>query len=108
MRRILLLSAALFLLVGACWDPNSFATGAAGGTGGVASVCDGTNDCDTCTSCATNGPCAQLNSACLADAARRAINQCATPPCDAACMQNCMNDNPDGVAAWDAVTSCID
>ena len=61
----------------------------AGGAGG-APACDGKNDCGACSACV-------------------AIDQCVSQLCgtDLMCKQQCVDQNPNGIAAYDAATRCL-
>jgi hypothetical protein len=104
---------ALLLLALATTDlcDTTSSTGAAGAGGSATTTvaCDGQNECSTCTTCAINGPCATLYSACQQDSDCESIDQCFfTCGSDPTCQQECLDDNPDGVADYQAITTCID
>jgi hypothetical protein len=80
----------------------------AGGAGG-APACDGKNDCGACSACASQMLCALELDACNKNSACVAIDQCVSQLCgtDLMCKQQCVDQNPNGIAAYDAATRCL-
>ena len=85
--------------------------GASGtGAGGGAVACESESvDCSACRQCAAAGPCATALDACLDDASCSAIDECvAFCGSGADCQDMCRQQNPAGVATYDAARECLD
>ena len=86
-------------------------TGAAdgGGGGGGENPCDDKGSCSECSTCATNGACAAAIDQCVnKNSACAAIDQCASIcGTDVGCKEMCVNNNPNGVADYEAATRCL-
>jgi hypothetical protein len=90
-------------------QPSSSGGSTTGDTDGGPAVCAPTTNCADCTNCALNGPCASQYAACEASADCQAIDQCVGLCAgDPTCKQACSDNNPDGAAAYSAITTCID
>ena len=103
-RLVMIFVAALF--VSACTViPKDGGTGGGGG----APACDGKNDCTACSACASQMLCAVELNACHNDSACVAIDECVSQLCgtDLMCKQQCVDQNPGGLAAYDAATRCL-
>ena len=72
-------------------------------------MCGGCGDCMMCQSCAQmmGGECEAEVVACNMNMACQATIQCANMCADAACQQQCLDDNPDGMADFVALISCL-
>ncbi len=82
-------------------------TAAAGGTGATGGGAGAA--CTQCIQGALTGACSSQLAACQGSADCQAIFTCGQgcPANDSACIQGCINSNPNGKAAFDAITACI-
>ena len=90
----------------ACDLVDSDSDDGSGGAGG-GSVCDDKGVCDECIQCAFASMCAGLWDACQSSSACVAVDGCIGGCSTASCKQECLQNNPNGVAAWTAVNSCL-
>ena len=98
----------LFVLLAAitCGCVSAPADGGAGGESG--GECDDKGDCDQCSQCAAQVACAGLISACTNDAACNGLDGClGLCGADVDCKNDCVANNPGGVAAYDAAQRCV-
>lgn len=75
---------------------------------GPSSTCDAKGDCDACGQCARQDICAEAITACLQNSSCVAIDECLQLcGADKTCSAQCYADNPNGRAAYDAISTCI-
>lgn len=85
-----------------CYMGTAPEDGAGGG-----SVCDGKSTCNECVECADSNPCSQLLTSCLNSSECIGVSQC-VDICgsDGACQSQCLMNNPQGAAAYNALQDC--
>jgi hypothetical protein len=100
----------LLVLAAACNWPLTGDTGTGGSTtdGGTSCAAANPANCSDCQTCAANGPCSSLVAACNSSPDCQYVYTCATS-CggDAACVQGCYSQNPNGEGGYQALASCL-
>jgi hypothetical protein len=92
---------------GCDWPSTASATSGTTVVPEAGAQCPQTTTCQECASCALQGPCESDWAACMADPDCSSIDGCAGACAgNAACIQACEANNPNGMAAYQAAWSC--